>query len=126
MRKKPLELILGVGLAMGIGLCLYVIAVAEPTPRESLLLAFVLTILSILGSWIAARVYSKVVFNESLHVFARKAAEKVDNLSNELDRLAFSSNRLLPTKTTLPSRKRASPTSYAWRVPFTSSTLSSP
>jgi uncharacterized protein YbaR (Trm112 family) len=48
----------------------------------------VLTILSLLGSWIASRHYAELSFNTNLRVFALKAAEKVNNLSNELDRLS--------------------------------------
>lgn len=55
----------------------------------TLLLTLVLTIVATLGSWIAARHYSEHAFNKSLRTFALKAAEKVDNLSKELDRLSI-------------------------------------
>jgi hypothetical protein len=55
---------------------------------ETLLLSEMLTFFSILGSWIASKYYSEYDFNKSLRLFALKAAEKVTNLSKELDRLS--------------------------------------
>jgi len=60
----------------------------SPTSNEALLLSLFLTLLSIIGSWVASRYYSESSYNKSLRVFALKAAEKVTNLSNELDRLS--------------------------------------
>jgi protein-arginine kinase activator protein McsA len=68
--------------------CLWIIAKGGTTQTESLLLGLVLTILSILGSWIASRFYAERSFNKNLRIFALKASEKVTNLSNELDRLS--------------------------------------
>ena len=73
---------------LGILLCLYIIATRELNASESLLLSLVLTILSLIGSWVASRYYSEISFNNNLRIFALKAAEKVNNLSNELDRLS--------------------------------------
>ncbi|MEK6333813.1 MAG: hypothetical protein AABM67_02630 [Acidobacteriota bacterium] len=75
-------------LILGILLCLWMIARGGTTTTESLLVTVVLTILSILGSWIASGFYSERSFNKNLRVFALKASEKVTNLSNELDRLS--------------------------------------
>jgi hypothetical protein len=77
-----------VAMLVGIGVCLWRITAAAPTPNEALLLSLFLTLLSILGSWIVSRYYSESSFNKSLRIFALKAAEKVTNLSNELDRLS--------------------------------------
>jgi hypothetical protein len=41
-----------------------------------------------LGSWVVSRVYAEESFSANLRVFALKASEKVNNLSNELDRLS--------------------------------------
>jgi hypothetical protein len=73
---------------LGVMLCLYIVATRELSASESLLLSLVLSILSLLGSWVASRYYSEISFNNNLRVFALKAAEKVNNLSNELDRLS--------------------------------------
>jgi hypothetical protein len=43
---------------------------------------------SILASWVVSRFYAKASYEDNLKVFALKAAEKVTNLSNELDRLS--------------------------------------
>jgi len=72
----------------GIVTCLWRITSAAPTPNEALLLSLFLTLLSIIGSWIVSRYYSESSYNKSLRIFALKAAEKVTNLSNELDRLS--------------------------------------
>lgn len=84
---------------LGILLCVYSIGSGSLTSRESLLLSVLLTVLSILASWIIAHIYSESQYKEALHevqethkanlrTYAKKAAEKVNNLSNELGRLA--------------------------------------
>ena len=77
-----------VALVAGIILCLGVIAFRELSGTEGLLLSLILTILSMIGSWFASRYYSDVSYDANLRTFALKAAEKVNNLSNELDRLS--------------------------------------
>ena len=72
---------------VGIIACLWRITQSAPTPNEALLLSLFLTLLSIIASWIVSRYYSESSYNKSLRIFALKAAEKVTNLSNELDRL---------------------------------------
>ncbi len=71
------------------------------TPTEFGLIGILLTILSLLGSWILSHIYSELthqneltridqIHKESLRTYALKASEKVTNLSNELSRLAVS------------------------------------
>jgi len=76
-----------VAVIVGIVTCLWRITQSAPTPNEALLLSLFLTLLSIIASWIVSRYYSESSYNKSLRIFALKAAEKVTNLSNELDRL---------------------------------------
>lgn len=76
------------GMLAGVGFCLWRITRANPTENEVLLLSFLLTLFSVIGSWIASQYYSASSFNRNQRVFALKAAEKVTNLSNEFDRLA--------------------------------------
>jgi hypothetical protein len=80
--------LLVVAILVGIAVCLWRITTASPTANEALLLSLFLTILSIVGSWVVSRYYSESSYNKNLRVFALKAAEKVNNLSNELDRLS--------------------------------------
>ncbi|MBI4479471.1 MAG: hypothetical protein HY651_05570 [Acidobacteria bacterium] len=88
--NRSITAILLVGLLAGIAFCLYRISTSNPSPNEVLLLSVILTILSILGSWIASKYYAEYNFNRNQRLFALKAAEKVTNLSRELDRLSFS------------------------------------
>lgn len=88
--NRWLTVILLGGLLLGIFFCLVRIATTNPSPNEALLLSLILTILSILGSWVASRYYAEYSFNRSQRLFALKAAEKVLNLSRELDRLSIS------------------------------------
>src|SRR5271157_3136362 len=86
--KRSPNIALFICCMVGVVICLIVIVTATLSSRESLLLSLVLTIVSMLGSWLASRFYAETSFNENLRTFALKAAEKVDNLSKELDRLA--------------------------------------
>lgn len=79
--------ILIAAVVFSIALCIKEIAVGNLTDRESLLLSVVLTFLSLAASWITAHYYAQFNSNRNLRVFALKAAEKVTNLSSELDRL---------------------------------------
>ena len=76
-------------LIIGISICIWAIFAGSLTDRESLLMSIVLTIISALGSWVTAHYYAEYSSNKNLRVFALKAAEKVTNLSNELDRLSI-------------------------------------
>ncbi len=85
MRKPTFTLLATT--VLGFGYCLWKIT-KSPTANEALLLSLFMTVLSVLASWIVSRYYAKTSYEDSLKVFARKAAEKVNNLSNELDRLS--------------------------------------
>lgn len=65
-----------------------------PSPTESVLLSVVLTIFSVLGSWLASAVYSTVSARESqqerIDHMGRLASEKIWNLSTQLWRLEAS------------------------------------
>lgn len=73
---------------------------------ESTLLGFILTIFSVLAGWLITHFYSteqqktaieeaQEHHKETLRTFALKAAEKVNNLSNELSKLAIFMNDIL-------------------------------
>jgi predicted RNA-binding Zn-ribbon protein involved in translation (DUF1610 family) len=83
----------------GIAACVYFLGGTPLTPRESALLSVILTILSILATWTVSHLYSESQHAQAikevqefhrtnLKTYARKAAEKVNNLSNELSRLS--------------------------------------
>ena len=83
----------------GIGACIYSIGTGDLTNRESALLSVLLTFLSILAAWIVSHFYSasqhrkaidevKEFHRTNLRTYAIKAAEKVTNLSNQLNRLS--------------------------------------
>lgn len=82
-----LPLLLMTSMMVGVVLCLWTILSRKATPTEALLLSVLLTVFSVLGSWIASAYYAEHSFDRNLRVFALKASEKVTNLSNELDRL---------------------------------------
>jgi uncharacterized membrane protein (DUF485 family)/Zn finger protein HypA/HybF involved in hydrogenase expression len=80
--------------------CIFLIGTEPMTNRESALLGILITILSILASWIITHMYSesqhKSAIEEvqdqhknNLRTYALKAAEKVNNLSNELNKLSI-------------------------------------
>lgn len=75
-------------MAVGVAACFWLIAARTLTNTETVLMSILLTLLSIIGSWIASGYYSEYSFNKNQRVFALKAAEKVTNLSSELDRLS--------------------------------------
>lgn len=88
MATKPLSTILLLGSVAAVLVCLWIGATTNPTGHETLLLGIILTIASMLGSWVASQYYAEASYSSSLKTFALKAAEKVNNLSNELDRLS--------------------------------------
>jgi predicted RNA-binding Zn-ribbon protein involved in translation (DUF1610 family) len=76
------------------------ISAAQPSPREASLLAILLFVLSVLVTWIVAHFYAessqKKALGElrefhqaNLKTYALKAAEKVNNLSNQLNLLSL-------------------------------------
>lgn len=84
---------------IGILLCIFFIASGDLTGREASLISIIVSIFSILATWIIAHLYSgsqhKKAIEEvqefhrtNLQTYARKAAEKCNNLSNELNRLS--------------------------------------
>jgi len=87
-QQKKGQWILVATIIIGVVACIWAIASGSLTDRESLLLGIVLTILSSVGSWISSHYYSEYSSSKNLKVFALKAAEKVTNLSDELDRLS--------------------------------------
>ena len=88
MSSRPISLVLAVGSIAGVLVCLYLAATTPLTAQETILLSVILTIASMLGSWVASQYYAEQSYSSSLKTFALKAAEKVHNLSNELDRLS--------------------------------------
>jgi hypothetical protein len=82
-----LHLLLMISMMGGVGVCLWTILSRNTTATEALLLSVLLTVFSVIGSWIASAYYAEHSFDKNLRVFALKASEKVTNLSNELDRL---------------------------------------
>ncbi len=95
-----IKYVLFLSIVVGIVACLIIIARADLTNRESGMLAMLVTILSILASWMITHIYSeserKSAIEEvqeqhraNLRTYALKAAEKVNNLSNELNKLSL-------------------------------------
>ena len=86
-------------LVIGVVVSLYTVASHEPTPRESLLLGFLLFTCSAFLTWLCTHLYSQRTmaqaidavrkeYEGNLRTYAKQAAEKVLNLSSQLDRLA--------------------------------------
>jgi predicted RNA-binding Zn-ribbon protein involved in translation (DUF1610 family) len=84
---------------LGIGFCVYFISARNLTATEAGLLSIVLTILSVLATWIVTHMYSQSQYKKAikevqeshrtnLRTYALKAAEKVNNLSTQLGQLA--------------------------------------
>ncbi len=99
------RIILLIATILGLGYCLWKITHGA-TPNEALLLSLFMTVLSVMASWIVSRYYAKASYEDNLKVFALKAAEKVTNLSNELNRLsAFLQKALEEDDFTSPSEE---------------------
>lgn len=88
------------GSVIVVGYILWNIGKADLTPRESTLLGIMLTIFSSLGGWLVTHIYAnrdkmaeiqavEEKNRANLRMYALKAAEKVNNLSNELERLSI-------------------------------------
>ncbi|MBS0251667.1 MAG: hypothetical protein JSR78_11465 [Proteobacteria bacterium] len=96
---KNVVRLIGIAISTALGFyCLYLTTQAS-TPKESALSAIMLTLMSLLVGWIVTHYYYlqasaaeieriNAVHDKSLRTYALKAAEKVTNLSRELDRLA--------------------------------------
>lgn len=87
-------------LALGIVGCLIYISTAQLSNREAALVSIILTILSVVASYITSQYFAekghkealeevKAQHIENLKTYAINAAEKVDNLSKELHRLTI-------------------------------------
>jgi hypothetical protein len=86
-------------LAISIIACLLSVALTELSSKETTLLSIVLTILSFLASWVVSNYFANTSHKKAieevkeqhlsnLKTYALNAAEKVNNLSNELGRLS--------------------------------------
>ncbi len=84
---------------IGVLLCIFFISSGNLSSRESSLIGVILTILSILATWIVTHFYSESQHKKAieevqefhrtnLQTYAMKAAEKCSNLSDELSRLS--------------------------------------
>lgn len=93
------EKIIAGGFLLGVVVCVFIISLGSLTNKEGAILSLLLTILSVIASWIFARLYAesqhsqaisevKEMHNENLRTYALKAAEKVNNLSLQLNRLS--------------------------------------
>lgn len=98
MKSNWLAIVMLVLLVIGVLAVLLILAFSPLTVRETGLLSTILTLLSILTTWIVSHQYSeslhkiaiaeaKEAHQENLRTFALKAAEKVTNLSDQLRHL---------------------------------------
>jgi len=96
--NKTLNWIIG-GLSIGVLACLIYISVGDLTTKESALLSILLTVLSVIASWLVSTFFANLSHKKAieeveaqhlknLKTYALNAAEKVGNLSNELRRLS--------------------------------------
>jgi predicted Zn finger-like uncharacterized protein len=95
-----MQLLIFASLAAGLSWCIYLISAGDLSNRESALLGILVTVLSVLASWVITHMYSasqhenairdvKEEHRNNLQTYALKAAEKVNNLSNELNKLSI-------------------------------------
>lgn len=98
--ESAIEVILSICFIAGILLCISIITFSELSSRESGILSLLLTILSVIASWLLAKLYGesqhrqaieevKEMHNDKIRTFALKAAEKVNNLSEQINRLSI-------------------------------------
>ncbi|MCL1038217.1 hypothetical protein L2750_13785 [Shewanella submarina] len=99
-QNGSLEKTVAIALSFGVAICVAIIAFGSLSAKESAILSLLLTILSIMASWIFSTIHSssqhaeaihevKEMHNENLRTYALKAAEKVNNLSDQLNRLSM-------------------------------------
>lgn len=92
-----------------VGVLIY-LSIGELSTRETGLLSTILTILSVLAAWILSHLYAanshkraisdvKSAHQENLQTYALKAAEKVNNLSDQLNKLSIYIEEELETNT---------------------------
>ncbi|ENJ7186586.1 hypothetical protein AB1740_002358 [Vibrio fluvialis] len=89
-----------IALSIGVAICVLIIAFGTLSAKEGAILSLLLTVLSVLASWLFSTLHSasqhavaisevKEMHNENLRTYALKAAEKVNNLSEQLNRLSI-------------------------------------
>lgn len=94
-----IRVVLFFSFVVGIVVCIYIINQGKMTDRESAMLGVLVTILSVLASWIITEMYGTAQYREAiqdvreeyrnnLRTYALNAADKVNNLSNELNKLS--------------------------------------
>jgi hypothetical protein len=94
-----IKIILFLSFLSGIGFCIYMITLPQLSNRENGLIGVLLTLFSILASWFLTHYYSESQHKNAiqevqeqhksnLRTYALKASEKVNNLSNELNKLS--------------------------------------
>jgi hypothetical protein len=94
------RVILFVSFVLGIAGCFFLLSSGLISNRESGMLTILVTILSTLATWIITHLYSESQYESAikdvqeqyksnLRTYALKAAEKVNNLSNELNKLSM-------------------------------------
>ncbi|MGA3317199.1 MAG: hypothetical protein ABSC64_12275 [Candidatus Korobacteraceae bacterium] len=88
MESKALTVGVVGGLFLIVCLCLWKITAGTATATEALLLSVILTLCSVVASWVGSKHYADYSYDKNLRIFALKAAEKVTNLSDELVRLS--------------------------------------
>lgn len=66
--NRSTTVLLIVAMIGGIGVCLWRITKAAPTPNEALLLSLFLTLLSIIASGLASKYYSESSYNKNIRV----------------------------------------------------------
>lgn len=100
IQKNRFEIIISCIFLVGVLVCILIISLSDLTGKESAILSLFLTLLSLIASWLIARVYSdsqhdkaiaevKEMHNEKIRTFALKAAEKVNNLSEQINKLSI-------------------------------------
>jgi uncharacterized membrane protein (DUF485 family) len=99
-KKNTFEILLTVGFFIGVVVCIFIISSDDLTSRESSVVSLFLTFLSIIASWLLSNIYGnsqhlqaieevKEMHNEKIKIFALKAAEKVNNLSQNINKLSI-------------------------------------
>lgn len=99
-QKNTFEILLAVGFFIGVVVCIFIISSDDLTSRESSVVSLFLTFLSVMASWLLANMYGnsqhleaieevKEMHNEKIKTFALKAAEKVNNLSQNMNKLSI-------------------------------------
>lgn len=98
--ENAIEIILSICFLLGVLLCIALITFSDLSSRESGILSLLLTILSVIASWLLAKLYGesqhrraieevKEMHNDKIRTFALKAAEKVNNLSEQINKLSI-------------------------------------